>query len=429
MNKPLLALLIISISANVLYLYTQDEPIPQHTDSTQVLLSEGKNVYLTVKDLTKNEDRKLNVQSQPGEVVELLVRPATDFEKENMVTLDQMLEGIIGHKNSAVTNNSQAKLSTSDTQQQSWLRYSWQNPLHPELVKLRKREKLDSVIASGKSEIEKFFLLLTWTRAQWETGSPNPYPAWNANTILSMIRSGKTSGFCGQYSHVLTQSLQSLGYYARYVGLKNHFALEVYWNEGRKWISLDPLYSCVLMRKDTYLNTHEAYELIHQGRQSEISLFNTKTKTGISGEERDKILKHYSDYNIILKADHLSSRKSGLYFVENAWQHSVVFIDKQLPKKEFLGKTPILTNHLNDLYFPTNNVSVDLIAQNQEQITLELSSHYQLKEIQLSINGSPFQKVPAQVTLKNPNAIKKIRTRGITYQSILGPVSTYRFNH
>ncbi|MCM8533752.1 MAG: transglutaminase-like domain-containing protein, partial [Lentisphaeraceae bacterium] len=329
-------------------------------------------------------------------------------------------------KNNAVNKHSETKLITLDSQKQSWLKYSWQNPLHPELLKLRKDEQLDKVISPAKSEIEKFFLLLNWTRAQWETGTPNPYPAWNANTILSMIRSGKTSGFCGQYSHVLVQSLQSLGYYSRYIGLQNHFALEAYWNEGRKWIILDPLYNCVFVKNQNYLNTHEVYELINQDKTSEVTLLNTKTNIAISGDQRDTILSHYTNYNIILKADHLTSRKSGLYFVENSWQHSVVFIDEQLPKKKFLGKTPILTNHLNDLYFPTNNVSIELISQNQDQVTLELSSHYLLKEFQLSVNGTAFKKVPKRITLKNPNTIKEVKVRGLTKMGILGPATTYK---
>jgi hypothetical protein len=64
--------------------------------------------------------------------------------------------------------------------------------------------------------------------------------------ILADIREGRTGGFCGQYAYVLADVLKSVGYYSvRYLELwsnsgQSHFCIEVWSDQFRKWIVLDP---------------------------------------------------------------------------------------------------------------------------------------------------------------------------------------------
>ena len=110
------------------------------------------------------------------------------------------------------------------------------------------------LLKERKLIVEIFYALQNWTHNQWQTSEPNPYPIWNANVILAEIRAGKTGGFCGQYSQVLSQALTSFGYSCRYLWLKNHFALEVYSNSLNKWIALDPLRNAIYKKGDKVLS-------------------------------------------------------------------------------------------------------------------------------------------------------------------------------
>jgi hypothetical protein len=160
-----------------------------------------------------------------------------------------------------------------------WLRFGsrirYQDPTHPTLRALRDREALDRVV--GKADEELLVARLRdWVRRQFPDGNPDPYPPFNALTILDWIRSGKTQGFCGQQAFVLGHALLSFGYQIRHVELGMntpmptgtdayfpavHFALE-YWSPTyRKWIFVDPNKNVKLTLNGTPLSVREVHEL------------------------------------------------------------------------------------------------------------------------------------------------------------------------
>ena len=139
----------------------------------------------------------------------------------------------------------------------AWLpygsRFQYQDPGHPRLAELRRRENLDR-FASGADEDLLVARLRDWARRQFPDGDPNPYPPLDAVAILDWIRAGRTQGFCGQHAYVLGQALLSFGFQVRYVELGMHtprpegaayfpavhFAVE-YWSPSRaRWVFTDP---------------------------------------------------------------------------------------------------------------------------------------------------------------------------------------------
>jgi hypothetical protein len=139
----------------------------------------------------------------------------------------------------------------------------------PKVAALRRQENLDRVVEGSSGEFDRFRRLLSWTRRQWPVGDPEPYPLCNGIDILAAIRSGKTGGFCGQYSYLLADALKSFGYFSvRYVELENpdgasHFAVEAWSNEFDKWVLLDPTYAAYYTDgsgvPENALELHEAW--------------------------------------------------------------------------------------------------------------------------------------------------------------------------
>lgn len=90
--------------------------------------------------------------------------------------------------------------------------FTYENWAEPKVWELRKQEKLDSVIEGCKTDIEIFKRLTVWSRKQFKPGDPDPYPMSNGLDILKDIRSGKTGGFCGQYTYLLADALKVLDF-------------------------------------------------------------------------------------------------------------------------------------------------------------------------------------------------------------------------
>ncbi len=119
--------------------------------------------------------------------------------------------------------------------------YAYEDYLHPRLVELREKYKLDDVVAEGKSELEKLVLLRDWVAHQWRYDPPTEhYPAWDAHEILSL-----KYGFCVQYAIVYMQCCLSMGYTTRFVFgyhpgvMGGHEVCEVWSNELGKWVLMD----------------------------------------------------------------------------------------------------------------------------------------------------------------------------------------------
>lgn len=143
--------------------------------------------------------------------------------------------------------------------------FVFEDLLEPKVLQLRREEKLDDLLQGVSSEKEIFERLTLWARRQFEPGFPDPYPLSNGIDILKDIRSGKTKGFCGQYSYLLADALKSLGFFdVRYVEIGSdlqhtHFLVEAWSNRLNRWMLLDPLYAAVV--EDTNGVPQSAWEV------------------------------------------------------------------------------------------------------------------------------------------------------------------------
>jgi len=123
------------------------------------------------------------------------------------------------------------------------LPFEYEDPLHPRLVALRRKYKLDEVVSGAATETEQLVRLCDWVAHQWKYTVPeSDYPTWDADEILT-----RKYGFCVQFAIVLMQSAISLGHQARFVFGHNpgafegggHEVCEIWSNEYRKWIFFD----------------------------------------------------------------------------------------------------------------------------------------------------------------------------------------------
>jgi hypothetical protein len=134
------------------------------------------------------------------------------------------------------------------------------------LKTLRKQEKLDEVAAPGKTEFEKQVLLLDWAHKRIRHfGAPPENAPGDALGILKGADAGQTFN-CGYYAEVLRAALLSMGYISRAICLKGarsdgngseHSVVEVWSNQHRKWVVMDPTLDMYFLKGETPLNAFE----------------------------------------------------------------------------------------------------------------------------------------------------------------------------
>jgi hypothetical protein len=121
---------------------------------------------------------------------------------------------------------------------------------NPKLKELRETHKLDEVVAAGKDEFDRQVLLLDWAHRRFRKfGRPTANPR-GALEILRAIDEGHTF-FCAQYGQVYVSAAASLGWVDRALALRRHrdypgagspehTSTEIWSNQHRKWVMMDP---------------------------------------------------------------------------------------------------------------------------------------------------------------------------------------------
>ena len=121
--------------------------------------------------------------------------------------------------------------------------FDYADPHHPRMRHLREKYRLEEVVASGQTEMERFALLRQWVRRQWEGWNDNDYnycPQWDALEILELAPRNLALGMCTHYAAVFTQCAGALGYHARALIVDHHCLAEIWSDEHGKWILQDP---------------------------------------------------------------------------------------------------------------------------------------------------------------------------------------------
>ncbi|MFI5362328.1 MAG: transglutaminase-like domain-containing protein [Elusimicrobiota bacterium] len=180
--------------------------------------------------------------------------------------------------------------------------FSEESADHPRLQFLRKREKLDEVVAPGKTQFDKIVLLRKWAHDQWVNHGAFYYPPWDAVEILDLARKYQNNGFCGQYSIVFAQAAQSLGLHVRYVNL-GHFLTEVWSDDYDRWVVMDPTNDWHYERNGIPMNGRELADAAWHDKGEGIDKIGSDgSRTPLAADG----LKAWRGYTIVTRSDHLS---------------------------------------------------------------------------------------------------------------------------
>jgi hypothetical protein len=137
---------------------------------------------------------------------------------------------------------------------------------NPKLKELRERYHLVEVVAPGKDEFDRMVLLVDWVNHRFKKFGKPSCPARGALQILPAIDAGN-SFFCSQYGDVMVSAAASLGWVDRPLALRRpdsrgsgsteHTSSEIWSNQYRKWVVLDPTFAMYFEKDGVPLNAYE----------------------------------------------------------------------------------------------------------------------------------------------------------------------------
>lgn len=300
--------------------------------------------------------------------------------------------------------------------------FTYENWAEPKVWELRKQENLEAVIESCKTDIEIFKKLTVWSRRQFKPGNPDPYPMSNGLDILKDIRSGKTGGFCGQYTYLLADALKSFGFFdVRYVELwrdpqNTHFMLEAWSNQFRRWVLLDPLYATTITdQNNQLLSAWEVQSAVAAGKDSSL-----KQSWLTSESEADH--PDHSDYFSLFHLVAVSLRNN-LAAADHPWTIKERYRDFLAMPSRFM-KEPYLnqSNREADFQSPKNICSIRIEPKgDRTQITLSnfgTCAHFDYFEVKL--DSGKWMSAPSQFELKDK--FKEMECRTVNKMGIRGVI-------
>ncbi len=147
-------------------------------------------------------------------------------------------------------------------------RFRFDSSNNSKLKELREHYHLEAVVAPGKDEFAQQIQLLDWVHRRFKKFGRPSTPAKGALQVLQGIDDGH-SFFCTQYGEVMVSAAASLGWVDRPLALRRHQGVnknggstehtttEIWSNQYRKWVMLDPTSNLYLEKDGVPLNAWE----------------------------------------------------------------------------------------------------------------------------------------------------------------------------
>ncbi len=210
---------------------------------------------------------------------------------------------------------------------QSRFPFTWQEMDHLKLRMLRERIGLSEMERASASELELIRAIADWANTRWGHLQPLPFAAWDAHEILDRVDRGEAF-WCTYKAALFVQACCAAGLNARMLDINRrdadgHDVAEVYSNQFRKWMLVDPWMNMYMERNGVPLSALEIHDSIsspegitlvfgEHGRGTEYwdqragkaaSIPHANARTPIAEDPRQGLLPYYHDVRIILRND------------------------------------------------------------------------------------------------------------------------------
>jgi len=318
-------------------------------------------------------------------------------------------------------------------------RFKFDSYDNPKLTELRNRYKLEDIVAPGQGEFEKQVLLMDWAHQQFKKFGQPSTGAKGALEILKAIDEGHAF-FCSQYAQLFVSGAASLGWIDRPIALRRHKGVnkvggstehsvtEIWSNQHRKWVMLDPTSNMYLERGGVPLN---AYEI----RQEWFYNDGTNLTFVVVGKRYKKsdlpiFLKRFPGFgDLAVDPDELDKYGFVAYIpntdlMDSGFDYAKMFIVKDSlcdGTKWHIRAVP--ANPAEEPYFPLGQAALTLLPDGPGvQVTMRtMTPNFARFEVRL--DGGQWTQSESNLVWKVHNGMNRLEARTVNRFGVNGPIS------
>lgn len=206
--------------------------------------------------------------------------------------------------------------------------FTYQDMDHLKVRELRQRMGLNNLDTDAMSDLELIRWISDWANKQYGHMIPMPYPAWDAHEVLNRIEAGNTY-FCTYKAVLFVQGCNAAGLTARMLGINRkdedaHTVAEVYNNDSRTWMLVDPWLNCYYERDGVPISALDLHNVIddpsgidivfgENGKGLEYWMKRTgkadtiphaDKRVPITEDDRQGLKDYYYDVRVVMRNDH-----------------------------------------------------------------------------------------------------------------------------
>ncbi len=312
---------------------------------------------------------------------------------------------------------------------------------NPKLKELREKYKLADVVAPGKDEFDRQVLLLDWTHFQFKKfGRPTANPK-GALEILKGIEEGQTF-FCAHYGATYCSAAASLGWVDRTLALRRHkdypgagapehTSTEIWSNQYRKWVVMDPTANMYVEKDGIPLNgveirtewfEREGKDLVFvvgkerkRYRKADLPIFLARFAgfgdLTVPANEMEKygFIGYVPNTNLMDAGDDYGK----MFIVKDKWCEGTKWHERTNP-----------ANPAVDPYFPIGQAALNLSIEDRKLKVAIQTMTPNFREYQLRIDGGAWKTNGGALFWELHPGSNRLEAKTVNQFGVDGPVST-----
>ena len=319
-------------------------------------------------------------------------------------------------------------------------RFKFDSAENPKLKELRERYRLDHVVASGQTEFEKQVLLMDWTHNQFTKFGQPSTSARGALDILEGIEQGHAF-FCTQYAQLFASAAASLGWMDRVLALRRHQGVsmngstehsttEIWSNQHRKWVMLDPTSNMYLEKDGVPLNAYEIRQEWFYDAGNDLVFVIGKEARKYRKADLPIFLKHFPGFGD-LRIDPDELDKYGFIgyipntdLMDSGFDYAAMFIvkDELCDGTQWHTRTQP-ANPAIEPYFPIGQTAFSIRPAERHLIVTFKTLTPNFKEFQVKLGDGEWRKSESSFEWQLRPGFNQLQARTVNQFDVPGPIS------
>jgi hypothetical protein len=321
-------------------------------------------------------------------------------------------------------------------------RFKFDTSENTKLRILRQRYGLDKVIASGKDEFEKQILLMDWVHHRFKKFGRPSKDSRGALEVLAALDEGH-SFFCTQYAQVMISSAASLGWVDRALALRRHQGVnqkggstehtttEIWSNQFRKWIMLDPTSNMYLEKDGIPLNAWEIRQEWFYNEGKELVIVVGKDRKRYRKGDLPVHLATFQGFgDLTIEPDEIDKYGFIGYIpntdiMDSGYDYGKMFIvhDKVCEGTKWHTRD-LPANPASDPYFPIGQSTLSLTNEGGKLIVSSKTMTPNFKRFESRSDGGDWKPTGDRFEWKLKDGENHLEVRTVNAFGVIGPVSS-----